>query len=179
MSDEQQPQRVKQEPAADLYAIGERLKRLREERQLSREKVAQALRLHVRMISALEEGDMAALPGPTFIMGYLRSYARLLDIPASEVALFSVRDVEKSTTITSHVSEGGGAVPRRVSNRSRPMLLLLLLLLLLVAVYGWVMEQGGELSLPSFPSGDVASHPESILPPTIEPGEGDAAAAAL
>ncbi len=74
-----------QEPEQELP--GKRLRAAREAKGLSREKVAGQLRLNVRLISALEEDDYAALPGLTFTTGYLRSYARLLELPADSFAI--------------------------------------------------------------------------------------------
>lgn len=68
-----------QEPEQPLP--GKRLREAREARGLSREGVAAQLRLNVRLITALEEDDYDALPGATFTSGYLRSYARLLELP--------------------------------------------------------------------------------------------------
>ncbi len=70
------PQQV-QEPELP----GKRLRAAREAAGLSREEVAVQLRLHVRLITALEENDYDALPGSTFTTGYLRNYARLLELP--------------------------------------------------------------------------------------------------
>ena len=68
-----------QEPEQDLP--GKRIREARESRGLGRDEVAAQLRLNVRLITALEEDDYDALPGQTFISGYLRSYARLLGMP--------------------------------------------------------------------------------------------------
>ena len=46
------------------------------------EDVACKLHLRVRMIELLEADDYQALPESVFIKGYLRAYAKLLDIPA-------------------------------------------------------------------------------------------------
>lgn len=68
-----------QEPEQELP--GKHIREARESRGLGREEVAAQLRLNVRLITALEEDDYDALPGQTFISGYLRSYARLLGMP--------------------------------------------------------------------------------------------------
>lgn len=47
--------------------------------------VAASLRLDVRAVKKLEADEFDKLPGPTFVRGYLRSYARLLDIPAGPI----------------------------------------------------------------------------------------------
>ncbi|CAK0765200.1 cytoskeleton protein RodZ [Gammaproteobacteria bacterium] len=59
---------------------GSRLQRAREERRWSRADIAAMLRLNVNVITALEENDYSRLPFPTFVRGYLRSYASLLNL---------------------------------------------------------------------------------------------------
>ncbi len=66
-------------------AIGARLRDARIARKLKPEEVARALHLDVEVIRALESGDMAALPAPIFVQGYVRSYARLVGLPEAEL----------------------------------------------------------------------------------------------
>ncbi len=123
---------------ADLQAIGQRLQQQRESRQLTREMVAQELKLHLNIVTALEEGDMQHLPGPTFIMGYLRSYARLMEIPTEEVTLYSVHEVERSARLRSSSSLNNRPLD---SGRSRRLFLTLLVIALLVATAFWWFTQ--------------------------------------
>ncbi|HEC13341.1 MAG TPA: DUF4115 domain-containing protein [Acidiferrobacteraceae bacterium] len=57
----------------------------RTELGMSVEDVASELRLSPRQISALEQDDYQALPGPTYVRGYLRNYARLVGLSETEV----------------------------------------------------------------------------------------------
>jgi len=59
---------------------GERLRYLREQKNLSIEHVADRLYLDSGVITALEEDDYSRLPSAIFIRGYLRNYAKLLEI---------------------------------------------------------------------------------------------------
>ncbi len=69
---------------------GERLRAEREARGISREDVANRLNLTVTFIEALETDDYDRLPEATFVRGYIRNYARELDLPADElVSVFS------------------------------------------------------------------------------------------
>lgn len=68
--------------AAAANGPGGALRQARTERGLSVERVAAALHLSPRQIVALEEDDYARLPGPTYVRGYLRSYAHYLGLPA-------------------------------------------------------------------------------------------------
>jgi cytoskeleton protein RodZ len=62
---------------------GELLAKKREESGLSHAMVGEALHLTVHYIKALEGNEYSKLPGQTFVKGYIRSYARFLqmDIP--------------------------------------------------------------------------------------------------
>jgi cytoskeleton protein RodZ len=64
---------------------GAMLARAREAAGLSVEGIAQQLKLAPRQVRALEESDFAALPGRTFVRGFLRNYARLVHLDPAEV----------------------------------------------------------------------------------------------
>jgi len=65
--------------------IGTRLRAARKQRSLGIEDVARDLHLDIAIIEAIESDNQAALPAPIFVQGYLRSYARLVDLPAEEL----------------------------------------------------------------------------------------------
>ncbi len=64
---------------------GAMLRRAREDLRLAPDNVASILRLSARQILQLEEDDYASLPGPTYVRGYLRSYAQLLGLSPDRV----------------------------------------------------------------------------------------------
>lgn len=59
---------------------GAKLALIRVEKGYTLEYVAGKLHLRVRVIELLEEDDYANMPEPVFIKGYLRAYAKLLDV---------------------------------------------------------------------------------------------------
>lgn len=61
-------------------SVGERLRAAREAKGMSAADVAAALKLSTRQIEALEAGDWSALPGNAFIRGFVRNYARAVQI---------------------------------------------------------------------------------------------------
>lgn len=63
--------------------VGVALRAARERRGLTIGDVAQTLKLGERQVNALENGDWQALPGQTFIRGFVRNYARLVEIDSS------------------------------------------------------------------------------------------------
>ncbi len=64
--------------------LGVWLRRARETRQIALTDAEQALRIRRQYLQALEMGDYAALPGEIQARGFLRNYARYLNLPVDE-----------------------------------------------------------------------------------------------
>ena len=60
--------------------VGQLLRAARETKGMTTVDVALALKLSARQVSAIEAGDWSILPGNTIIRGFIRNYARLLNI---------------------------------------------------------------------------------------------------
>lgn len=71
-------QMVTEEPPAQQLSLGERLRALREARNLDINMVAAELHLSLATVQAMEQNRFETLPDPVFVRGYLRTYARLL-----------------------------------------------------------------------------------------------------
>ncbi len=78
--EELHPAGAVQSEAAALAAVGAMLREARERGGMSIGDVASRLKFAPRQIEALEEGDIAHLPERTFIRGFVRSYARLVQL---------------------------------------------------------------------------------------------------
>ncbi len=63
---------------------GGMLRKARTDLRLPVEDAAKLLNLSARHILAMENDDYASLPGPTYVRGYLRSYAQLLGLSPEE-----------------------------------------------------------------------------------------------
>ncbi|HUK25674.1 MAG TPA: RodZ domain-containing protein [Terriglobales bacterium] len=63
-----------------LPSFGARLKQEREKRNLSLEDVSRSTKISVRMLQALEEEHFERLPGGVFNKGFVRAYARCLEL---------------------------------------------------------------------------------------------------
>lgn len=68
-----------------LTGGGQMLREAREVRGLDIEQVASDLRLTSRQVQALEAEDFSALPEPTYVCGYVRNYARYLNLASDEI----------------------------------------------------------------------------------------------
>ncbi len=79
--------------------FGELLQRSRDAARMTRADIANSLRLSVRVIIALEENDLAALPVPAFVRGYLRGYAKLVNIQPELVLAAYERGLTAQTPI--------------------------------------------------------------------------------
>lgn len=71
--------------AAELppATFGARLKWERERAGLTLGDVASRLRLHLNQVRAIEQEDLRALPEAAYVRGFVRSYARVLDVDAA------------------------------------------------------------------------------------------------
>lgn len=116
---------------------GERLREAREAMQMSLEEAARYLHQDVAIIVALEEDNHEQLPGQTYVLGYLRSYARLLKLPQDEI----VGSVQVKQTETVELFPENVDLDKPVllnEARSRALLYILLIILAIVAI-SWLL----------------------------------------
>jgi cytoskeleton protein RodZ len=74
------------DPAEALMReVGEQLRQVRLERGEELERVAEYLRIKPAYLHALEQGDVAALPGRTYALGFLRTYADYLGFNGNDL----------------------------------------------------------------------------------------------
>ncbi|WP_416244110.1 helix-turn-helix domain-containing protein [Azospira sp. APE16] len=86
MSELVQETLAEESPAAESrpeVSVGLVLRQARESRQMSVADVAQLLKISYRQVDALESDNWDALPGQTFVLGFIRNYARLLHLDAT------------------------------------------------------------------------------------------------
>lgn len=72
-----------QDSVAEIPSVGSVLRKAREAKGLPVADIAQTLKLGQRQVEALERDDWSGLPGTTFVRGFVRNYARLLDVDAA------------------------------------------------------------------------------------------------
>ncbi len=65
--------------------IGNFLRESREERGISLVEVEKDLKIRKKYLQALEEGNVDAIPGKTYIIGYLRNYSKYLGIDEENI----------------------------------------------------------------------------------------------
>ncbi|PLZ02736.1 DUF4115 domain-containing protein [Burkholderia sp. WAC0059] len=67
------------QPVDSLAAMGARFTQLREAKGWSIDDVSARLKVSVSKLRSLETGDLSQLPDTTFVLGIVRSYAKMLD----------------------------------------------------------------------------------------------------
>ena len=143
-------------PAPD--GPGARLRAARENAGLSLDQAAQQLKLAPRQVQALEDEDFAQLPGRTFARGFVRNYARLLNLDADGL-LAIMPDATQAPALEAPALQATGAMIAElpVSERSAPSVarwlipLVLIVCVVAVAGYEWYrgrLTPGGESVLP-------------------------------
>ncbi len=138
MTESQSPDFVPEQAAEasreGVSGVGARLRVAREMRQMSVDEVAQALKLGPRQVVALESGNWQGLPGQTFVRGFVRNYARLLQIDPAPLMDHLDATLEKPVD-SLHVPAGRPAtMPSGQPRRDRTVVVAGLVLVVLAAL---------------------------------------------
>jgi len=68
-----------------MTSVGQHLKGLREAKRMSLAEVSRATRVPVASVERIEADRFDELPGEVFVRGFLRAYARALDVSGDDV----------------------------------------------------------------------------------------------
>ena len=113
---------------------GHRLKRAREAANISVGEVSARLHLDLKTVRALEADNYIELPAPAFVRGYLRGYARMLNVPVEPlVESFDVHGLAPPKLVAD-ISEGPQA---RSSDFSVQLFTYIIVIALGVLVFLW------------------------------------------
>jgi cytoskeleton protein RodZ len=147
--------------------LGQRLRQTRENLGLSLEDVEQATHIRRAFIQALEEDRYDDLPGTVYARGFIRNYARLLQLDAEEL----LRDFEKATGTSAPI------VPQildepliRPSRTGQIIVTLGIILLIAVIAFGaWYGYNRIYLGADPLSLGRIFAPPEPTATPTTTP----------
>lgn len=132
---------------SDQLMPGTRLRKAREARGLSHEDVAARLHMSVTYVKAIDADDYERLPETAFVKGYMRNYARLVGVPADEVANLFQQMVDEERA-HGGADEPAPSMAQQPTGKIRHVMVVAAIVLVLVL--GW------WLSLPG-PSSDTSS----------------------
>lgn len=136
---------------------GSELEKARERLNVSRREVADALNLPIRVIEALETDDYERLPPSVFTRGYLRSYARLLELdPAAVTATYPLAEP------AAEASEIDAPRPSGPRTGAIALIAGIALLIVVIVVVVAVVSGGGDASSSpprASPGSEIGEHP--------------------
>ncbi len=149
----------------DQPTVGQILREARQAQGLTLEDVAMRLRLMQRQIDAMETDDFESLGEPVFSRGFVRNYARLLEL-APEALLAQMEGAPEEPATVSHAEP---PLPR--SWLTSPWLILFLLGLLVVvavpvALYLWLNSEVDENPAHPVPMAQSQPGPAAVTPST-------------
>lgn len=143
MSDIEQPATV-EAPAAAGPRPGRVLAEARERRNQTVAEIAQQLKLSPHQIEALEADDYARLPGAVFVRGFVRNYARLVDLDGE--ALVARLELSQTATTAINAVPHSQNIPFQDTRSARWPLLAAAVALLaaIVLIFEWLMPDAAE-----------------------------------
>jgi cytoskeleton protein RodZ len=154
-------------------SFGARLKWERERAGLTVTDVAARLRLHLNQVRALEQENLAALPEAAYVRGFLRSYARLLNIdPVPLLDDLGAKMTPAAGSVIDGIAQHRDYSPVREAAReqiSRRLVIIgAVLLLIVLGALGWYATR----EKPAVPVSTTAPPRAAVVPtatPTAEP----------
>ncbi len=146
-------------------APGQILKRAREGKNLTLAAIATLMNLDLRTVEALERGNQSELPAPIFVRGYLRGYARLVDVAeATVLEAYKAQAPQEPRPRPIGLSR----VPVRPAFRAPASSLKTIFSVILLLVLAWVGVEWGP-DLIARVSGDAARQTDAVVDATLVP----------
>jgi len=163
-------------PETDLQTAGARLRQAREQKGLSLEEAARVTRIAKGYLKALEDDCLDRLPNEAYARGFLRVYARYLDLQAEEIMgsfTGGVHDGVQPNGDTEAATDGETSVgrPRSAKRWLLVFLPFFLLCAILLATCLFKRENGVPVPVVSPDNHPVAD--TSVSPPPSQPGQAE------
>jgi len=155
--------------AADVKP-GEVLARARDEAGITQREVSDALHLPINTVAAIESGDRTELPADVFTRGYVRAYAKLLELDPDP--LVAALNMDQHTDDDVQTSEQSNTRTVAVSSMSsidlavlkQPYVLLAATAVIAVGLLGWVLSgDGADENLPG-EAAEVVDNSDALVP---------------
>jgi len=133
-------------PGETREGPGETLQAARLAMEISCREVAEALNLPIKTVEAIEANDYERLPSPVFTRGYIRAYAKLLELDSDPVvARFPLGETETQTAeVTVTPSANGLEALVRQNPRQLMGIAGALALVVLIALVVWLVPESEE-----------------------------------
>ncbi|MGI5891508.1 MAG: helix-turn-helix domain-containing protein [Bacillota bacterium] len=151
-----------------MKEIGSYLREVREKRSISQAMVEDATKIPMRYIQAIEDGDFSILPGRAYTIGFIRTYAKFLQVDSDELIDFYKEnnpDEEDAPVIYNNRNEGCESfainrAPGKKLNIKRLLLFIIIAAAVVVALlffFVWGDNNSGILNQSQNPVTDTSS----------------------
>jgi cytoskeleton protein RodZ len=161
-----------------MATFGEKLKREREQRGITLHEVAEATKISVRFLAAIENGRMDVLPGGLFPRSFVRQYASCVGLDAERTVADFLCELGEKTEPAPVLPR-----PRRLSLRRAASWFLPLGLLLGLVVAREIKasrtQPGPALAPPVVPAAPQSFAADRVFPPPSSPSSPPMAGGAL
>jgi cytoskeleton protein RodZ len=164
------------EPGLFPQSVGERLRVMREAAGLDLNDVGTKTRIPLRHLEAIERGDYASLPSPTYALGFARSYARAVGAEEQPLIVQLREDLGREDP-AAHAMPYEPADPSRVPSRLLAWTAAFLALALAIGYWVWRSNYWGPDALTPVPSEMASTPPPAVVPTTVAPTPATAAPA--
>lgn len=132
-------------PAPPAFSPGAALREARERLGLSIDEVAGRTKLAPRQIEALEADDFAHLPEAAFVRGFVRSYAKLLQIDAAPLLAALPNAAPPGVPLEAKVlPDAEFPTDQSVHKPNLVWLIAALVVAILLAVFAWLFERASD-----------------------------------
>jgi cytoskeleton protein RodZ len=149
------------EPGLFPQSVGERLRILREAAGLDLNDIGTRTRIPLRHLEAIERGDYAALPSPTYALGFTRSYARAVGTEEAPLISQLREDLGREDPMAQTMPYEP-ADPARVPSRLLAWTAAALFLIVAVGYWTWRSNYWGPDAVTPVPSETPATPPPVV-----------------
>ena len=129
---------------------------------LTQDQASIILKVRVKIIKDFENGDQIDLPGLTYKIGFVRSYARLLELDTDHL----VKEFKESLELSSYREEYKFLTPNIESKKLLPIGAVLSLFISIIIYTGWYYSDRSN-NINQF-SNEVLENDNEILPNLVE-----------
>jgi len=141
--------KIQEQQSQETVGLGKRLCNARESKGLTTDDVATRLHLNRQIILDLEDDNYKYVSAETYAKGYLRAYARLLDLPVDEVlSAYDAMDCSKKIIsdrpkISPQLHVAASAIP------PRKIVMLVLAVLVSIMSLWWFLHSAHAVNVSS------------------------------
>jgi len=100
-----------------MASIGTILKRQREKKKISISDISASTKIPEKYLTAIEKGDYSVFPAETYLVGFIRNYARELDLDVNEIV-----SMYKNSKLEKEDSEKISYVSKEVHEKTKPVM---------------------------------------------------------